>query len=690
MNSLLLGAGRLLRGGSGVSQARARALRPVGVAGICLLAACSGGGGANGDSSSSSSSSGGSSSSSSGGSSSSSSGSSSSGSSSGSVTPPSGAYSLSGKLGGAQHAIAGATLTVYAAGTSGYGVGGGVLGNALSDADGNWTVKFDCAAADTALYVIASGGDAGHGVNPAIVLGTAPGACAAASGGTYTIDEITTLASVYALAPFLDGSGKSLGSSAGNPAGLSHAMAKAGILADLHSGLTQTALPAGASGSLPTATLDSLGNVLAACIASSGAGSSQCKGLLALATPAGSGAPADTLQAVLNIARHPDTNAAQLFAIAAAGAQVWQPVLDTAPGDWMLAVQLTGGGLNSPMAIAFDASGNAWAANYNGSAVSEFSSEGTVLSGNSGYVGGGLLESFSIAVDPAGKVWVTNEQSGAGVNQSLGSVTRLGADGSFLSGTNGYTAGGIVFPQSLAIDAQGNAWIANFGDGAIPSSLTKLDPDGSALSPAKGYTGAGLAFPAALAIAADGAVWVSNQGDDSVSALTASGEAISPGSGFISGQVASPFGICIDRPGNVWVMDSGHDALVELAGSATASPGRLLSPAGGYKGGGLRSPSSCAIDGAGNIWVTNYHGPSLSKMAGAASSTPGAPLSGTSGYQNSAGKQGSDDALVLPAGLAIDASGNVWIANSGAARLTVLVGAAIPVAAPLIGTPVLP
>ncbi|MDB5975519.1 MAG: Streptogramin lyase [Nevskia sp.] len=672
MNSLLRAADCLLRGRSGASQIRA--LHPVvlAMAGVSLLAACSGGGGASGGSSSSSSSSSGSGSSSSSGSS----------GSSGAVTPPSGAYSLSGKLSGAQHAIAGATLTVYAAGVSGYGVGGGVLGSALSDASGNWMVKFDCAAADTPLYVIANGGDAGHGVNPAIVLGTAPGACAAASGGSYTIDEITTLASIYTLAPFLDGSGKGLGTNEGNTVGLNHALTEAGILADLHSGLVQTALPAGASGTLPTATLGSLGNILAACIASSGIDSSQCKGLFLQAKPAGSSAPADTMQAVLNIARHPDTNAAQLFALATAGAQVWQPALGAAPSDWMLAVQLTGGGLNNPMAVAFDASGNAWVANYSGSAVSEFSSEGTALSGNSGYVGGGLLESFSIAVDPSGKVWVTNEQSAAGVNQSLGSITRLGTDGSFLSGASGYTAGGIVFPQSLAIDAQGNVWIANFGDGAIPSSLTKLDPDGTALSPAKGYTGAGLAFPVALAIAADGAVWVSNQGGDSVSVLTAAGTAISPASGFVSGQVASPFGVCIDRPGNVWVVDSGHDALAELAGSAAANPGVLLSPAGGYKGGGLRSPSSCAVDGAGNIWATNYHGPSVSKLAGASSPAPGAPLSGASGYQHGA--------LTLPAGLAIDASGNVWIANSGAARLSVLIGAAIPVATPLAGPAQLP
>jgi sugar lactone lactonase YvrE len=604
-------------------------------AGVCLLSACSGGGGGGG-------------------------------------SPPPAGSSLSGKLTGAGHPLSDATISLYAAGSTGYGVSSGVLATTSSDAGGNWTLSFNCPEPQAQLYVVAIGGNAGAGNNPAAALSAALGNCSAAASRSFVIDEITTVASVYALAPFLDAGGTGIGTSHGNALGLGNAVAGAAMLADMHSGVVQANPPAGAA--LPIAVMNTLGNALAACIGSGAPASSQCQTLFA-ATNA-----ANTLQAALNVARHPAANVAQLYALASQ-APLWQPALAAAPADWSLTLQLTGSGLNNPMAVAIDAQGNAWVANYHGS-VSKFSPTGQALSGAAGFVGGGLQESFGIAIDKSGNAWVTNEESAAGVNQRLGSVTRLAPDGSFLSGASGYTAGGIAFPQAVAIDSEGNAWIANYGDGAIPSSLTKLAPDGSALSPAQGFTGGGLAFPAGLTVAGDGAVWASNQGGDSVSALAGTGQAISPSSGFAGGALAGPYGICSDRAGNIWIADSGHDAVVELADSATGNPGAQLSPLGGYGAGTLKSPSNCAIDGAGNIWITNYHGASVAELAASSSSAPGALLSGPVGYQSGS--------LSLPAGLAIDGSGNVWIANSGEARVTVLLGAAAPVLTPLIGPPMLP
>ena len=581
-----------------------------------------------------------------------------------------------------QHAVAGAAVILYAAGSAGYGTSAGELSRATSDGAGNWTLGFNCPAAGSQLYAVARGGDAGSGANSVSAMSATVGACGAVASAPLVIDEMTTLASVYALAAFLDGSGAALGSSAGNALGLSNAIAGAGLLVDPGSGQARTNLPGGAEGALPSATLNTLANAMAACTASNGATSGACGSLFAIATPTGGNAPGDTLQAMLNIARNPSANVAALFALASSSPQLYQPALDAAPGDWTLAIQLSGSGLNNPTAVAIDAQGNAWIANYHGSAVSKFSPAGAPLSGSAGFVGGGLQESFSIAVDQGGNAWVTNEESAGGVNQKLGSVTRLAPDGTFLSGAAGYVAGGIAFPQAIAIDQGGNAWIANYGDGALPSSLTKLGPDGGALSPAAGFTGAGLAFPAALAVAADGSVWVSNQGGDSVSALSSAGAAVSPATGYVSGAVAAPYGVCIDAGGNIWVVDSGHNAVVELAGPAGPSPGSPLSPTGGYTGGGLRAPSGCAIDGAGNIWISNYQGASVTELAGNAGSRPGLPLSGSKGYQSGA--------LSLPAGMAVDASGNLWIANSAEARVTVLLGVASPVDTPLSGPPRLP
>jgi hypothetical protein len=71
-----------------------------------------------------------------------------------------------------------------------------------------------------------------------------------------------------------------------------------------------------------------------------------------------------------------------------------------------------------------------------------------------------------------------------------------------------------------------------------------------------------------------------------------------------------------------------------------------------YSGEGLCWPATLAIDGSGNIWVANMSCNSISEL-----NTVGVPLSGTSGY--------TGGGLASPNAIAIDASGNAWIANGG-------------------------
>ena len=59
----------------------------------------------------------------------------------------------------------------------------------------------------------------------------------------------------------------------------------------------------------------------------------------------------------------------------------------------------TGSGLNNPIGIAVDGSGNAWVTNQNSNTVTEISSAGAFLSGSNGFTGGGLNDPFGIAID---------------------------------------------------------------------------------------------------------------------------------------------------------------------------------------------------------------------------------------------------------------------------------------------------
>jgi sugar lactone lactonase YvrE len=95
------------------------------------------------------------------------------------------------------------------------------------------------------------------------------------------------------------------------------------------------------------------------------------------------------------------------------------------PGFTMVA---QGGGLDYAYALAVDASGNVWAADYGTDAVTEFSTSPSVIplspnataSTDGGFQGGGLYRPTGIAVDPSGNVWVVN-----GRNTGMPSLTEF-------------------------------------------------------------------------------------------------------------------------------------------------------------------------------------------------------------------------------------------------------------------------
>jgi len=105
----------------------------------------------------------------------------------------------------------------------------------------------------------------------------------------------------------------------------------------------------------------------------------------------------------------------------------------------------TGGGLNLPTALAVDLTGNVWVANAGSgtSVLSKFTSAGTPVS-STGYTGGGLNAPKSISVDGNGNVWLAN----FGAN----TVSEFSNNGTALSGTGGYSGGGVTAPVGIAIN----------------------------------------------------------------------------------------------------------------------------------------------------------------------------------------------------------------------------------------------
>jgi streptogramin lyase len=559
--------------------------------------------------------------------------------------------------------IVGATVQLYAAGTTGNGSAGTAFltSTLTTDAAGAFTVPagYSCPAAAAQLYVIIRGGQVGAAANAAIALATPIGTCnQLASGAQFVINEVTTAATAYGLAQFLSAGGN-IGATSTNAQGLANAVATVANLANLTTGTSPGAsLPQ--NGASPAARINSVANLLNTCTtATSAAG---CSPLFSATTPSGGGAPSNTLDALLNLVRNPGSNVAALYTQSTTST-AFTPALTTAPADWTMFINYTGGGMNSPSGVGVDATGNVWVASYF-SAASEFSPTGNPVF-PSGITSGGLFHSYGLAVDAQNDVWIPNEDSTAtGVNKGLGSITTLSSTGQVTSGAAGYIAGGIYYPIAVAIDTNATAWVVNYGN----SSLTLLSSSGQPLSGANGYTSPKLVFPVAVAIDANHNGWLANQEDVTVTKVSPDGTQFTS---YACCNGAS--GIAIDQRGFVWVANYYGDSISQLA-----SDGTVISTGYSDNKASIWHPQGIAIDGSGHVWVANFFGSSITELAGSAATSPGQILSPTAGYARDAN-------LVEGFAVAIDASGNLWITNFFTNTLTEIVGLATPVKTPQLG-----
>ncbi|HEX5283160.1 MAG TPA: NHL repeat-containing protein [Bryocella sp.] len=572
-------------------------------------------------------------------------------------------YSLSGFTGAVRAGslpIAGASVQVYAAGTAGNGSAPTVLLNAsiTTDSTGAFTTgNLTCPFSNSVVYLIARGGSvSGSGAsNSAIAMALVLGSCSAVeSGAGVIIDEATTVASAWALAPFI-GNGGQIGATATNSSGIGLGAATALNLVNPATGKTP-GISFPASGTAPTAKINTLANVLNGCVVTSSSSSTACTQLFASSSANGA-APTNTLDAAMNIARSPGANVTSIYGLAG-GSAPYLPSLSAPPSDWTLFATYSGGGMDGPSSLSIDSRGTVWVANYFGIA-SLFSNAGAPVFPQ-GITGNGLQNSYGGAVDVNDIAWIANEQSSNSVNSGLGSVTLLDSTGGAAAQ---YSSGGLNFPIAVAFDTSGVVWVVDYGN----SHISLLSSNGSALSGATGYTSANLEFPSAIATDSKCNAYVANQSSNTITRVIADGSAFTD---FVVGQ--GPASVAVDSADNVWSANFYANSV-----GLVSSAGTILSGTG-YTGGGVNAPRAIAVDGNGNAWVASERGSTLAEFAAASSANPGQLLSPSAGW-------GADAKLLEPYSLAIDAAGNIWVSNYASNTLTEFIGLAAPVKTPLLG-----
>jgi hypothetical protein len=595
-------------------------------------------------------------------------------------TIPQAGQTLIGNVHGGSQSVVGAHLYLFAAGTSGYGgpsisllnpQAAGVSTDSIgtyvtTGVNGSFSIgrAYSCTPGQQ-VYLYARGGNPGLAAgtnNPALSLMAALGICPGEGTLAYAvpvinINEVSTIAAAYALAGFM--TNPTHLSAPATPLaqqGISNAFLTIYNLVDIPSGKAKSTSYVG-NGVPPQATVNTLANMLASCINSTGA-TTTCTTLLLNARDASGIPPTDTATAALNIAHNPGANVSALFALSVP-APPFQPNLTFAPNDFTIGITFYSDTMAGPYYPAIDAAGNIWAPGYANNSITEFNTLGIPISGQ-GFTATGINQPFAIAIDSAQTAWIANYSYGATASVSHISDSGFGLP-SFPCATN---------CTAVAIDAFQNVWASGVTGTTVVHNST------SALAE---FATTGLA--PSIAIDSLGRAWTLGL-NRTLYRLTLPSSLASFPQTVTSALPNDLNQIAIDSNNNVWFTSGKNNALGRVDPT-----GVLVSPAAGYAGGGLSYPAQLAIDGANRVWVANRDGNSISAFK-----NDGTAISPATGYRPS-GQLAPDPTIPQtaigvrsPHGLAIDGSGNIWVTNFTANSVTEFVGLATPAVTPISAT----
>jgi streptogramin lyase len=264
---------------------------------------------------------------------------------------------------------------------------------------------------------------------------------------------------------------------------------------------------------------------------------------------------------------------------------------------------------------------------------------------------GGLDLPGSVAIDAEGDVWVANYFGGT--------VSEFSPTGAAVA-ANGFVGEGLQQSYGIAIDGSGDVWVTNeqsvTSAGRNPfGSVSEFNSAGVDIS-ADGYTAGGVYFPAAVAADTNGDIWLADYGDSSATLLANSGAAISGSGGYATAQLPFTSAVAVDASHDAWFAVQGGVGRVTAAGVGTSF--RCCT-----------APAGIAVDRAGDVWVTDYSASEVVELTSAGSVTHRTVLSG--------GK-------AEPQGIAIDGAGNAWVADYFGDSVAEVTGAAA-VASPALG-----
>ncbi len=661
------------------------------------------------------------------------------------VSPVSSAATVSGKVHGGNQAVSGATVTINFAGQTGLRSASTVAATTTTSTDGTGSFSFlkdpnngtsypstgntfSCpsGSSDPLVYLVAKGGntvnDGSSNVNNAAVFIAPLGTCNELAASTVYMSEATTVATIAALQQYFDPISESIGADGIGAAkqAIINSFALVSNMVDLSTGLgvasvTHSGANAGnglgvaavtVTSTPELAKINTIANIISACVNNATSSATACSTLFASAVPPAPSvtgragtftfpAATDVLQAAYYMLVNPTnsntTNLQALYGLAPAVGAPYQPTLTAVPSDWTIGINYattstcgTGVGnfISGPADIGIDINGAVWIANGqagtgNLSQITAIGTPQTCL-----FVGGGAMAGGVLDDSPnLGKVWV-------------------GTSGNNIYRYDPATHASLAFPTAepaLAIVADGKDNVYFSGASGSLYMITGGATATAAVTPVQISSVIGTANRLFIdnSTSKGGAIWATS-GSSFVSSVSPaiSGANLLNGYNTVTFNVGSPtYGVVTDifsassGTNNVYVSSSSSSNFITKLNGSGSSYTVVNGWPTATGAAGLNSPTGLAVDGSisgtsnGNLWSANNSANTTSGLF-SVSEISAAKASLSPDGNTAGGFQKSTPFLAAGRAIAVDQSGNVWLANDGATSVTEIVGAGVPLYQP--------
>ena len=302
--------------------------------------------------------------------------------------------------------------------------------------------------------------------------------------------------------------------------------------------------------------------------------------------------------------------------------------------------------LSQPRGVAIDGGGNIYIADYQNHRVRKISNTGVITTfagtGTAGFSGNGgpataaqLVYPIDVKVDLAGNVYIVSNQ-GTAIRKvdTNGIITLFAGSSTGYNGDGGAaTAAALGSPQYIATDLNGNIYISDY----LNHRIRKINSSGTIST-----------------IAGNGTNGTSGDGGPATAAA-----------------LNFPNGIAIDNSNNIYFSSGNRVRKVDGSGIITTIAG---SDGGGYSGDGaaataaiLNNPIGLAVDNSGNVFISDYSNNRVRKINSSGIISTIAGNGGT--FYTGDGIPATAAPLIHPREVAIDGSGNLFIADEGSNRI---------------------